>query len=156
MDALDIHLWVNHLPIIGTAIGVLVALVGATLSKNDVKIAGIVIYVVAGLAIFPANFTGEDAEHIVEDRVEWVDHDQIHEHEEAAETAMTFTVIGLVLALLVLFNKPDSPGFKRMVFSAFLAVGIIGCIMTVKAGHEGGKIRRPDLVAPAIESPLPS
>ena len=147
MDGLQLHLWVNHLPVIGTVIGVLIALGGAVMSNETIRKTGLVIYVVTGLAVFPANFTGEDAEDIVEDNVEWVSHDQIHEHEESAETAMTLTVIGMVLALLVLFNWPRAASVQRLLSAAFLIVGIAGCIVIGIASHEGGKIMRPHLGA---------
>lgn len=145
MDGLQLHLLVNHVPIIGTIIGVMVVLVGAFLKMELVKRTGLVIYLATGLFVFAANFTGEDAEEIIEERVSWVSHDQIHEHEEAAETAMTITVIGLVLALIHLVNVPPSNSIQRLVLSAFLLAGIAGAIAVGIAGHEGGKIRRPDL-----------
>jgi len=146
MDGLTIHLIVNHIPIIGTAIGIIVTLAGAVFVREDVRKAGLIIYVVTGLAIFPANFTGEEAEDIVENRYEWVSHDQIHEHEEAAETAMTLTVIALVLALLHLFNKPSTPGFRRILLTAFFTVSIAGTVMAIYTGFEGGKIMRTEKI----------
>jgi len=146
-NELQLHLWVNHVPIIGTIIGVLVVLLGAILKQDAVRKTGLVIYIVTGLAVFPANFTGEGAEDIVEDNVSWVSHDQIHEHEELAETAMTITVIGLALALLSLFQWPRTVGIQRLVSAAFLIVGIAGTITIGLAGHEGGKIMRPHLGA---------
>ena len=142
MDEHAIHLIVNHIPIIGTAIGLLVTLAGAVLVRDDVRKAGLIIYIVTGLFIFLANFTGEATEHIVEEKYAWVSHDQIHEHEEAAETAMTLTSIGLVLALLHLFNWPPTPGFRRLLLSAFMVVAIAGTAMAIYTGFQGGKILR--------------
>lgn len=150
-NELQLHLWVNHVPIIGTIIGVLVVFAGAILKHEAVRKAGLVIYVVTGLAVFPANFTGEGAEDIVEDNVSWVDHKQIHEHEELAETAMTITVVGLALALLSLFQWPRTVGVQRLISAAFLIVGIAGSIYIGLAGHEGGKIMRPHLGAQSSE-----
>ncbi len=150
-NELQLHLWVNHVPIIGTIIGVLVVLLGAILKQDAVRKTGLVIYIVTGLAVFPANFTGEGAEDIVEDNVSWVSHDQIHEHEELAETAMTITVIGLALALLSLFQWPRTVGIQRLISAAFLIVGIAGTIVIGLAGHEGGKIMRPHLGAQSSE-----
>lgn len=153
MDGLQMHLLVNHVPIIGTIIGVLVALVGALFKTDVVKRTGLVIYIATGLFVFAANFTGEEAEDLIEQRVSWVSHDQIHEHEEAAETAMTITVIGLVLALIHLVNVPRSQSVQRLVLSVFLLVGIAGTIAVGIAGHEGGKIRRPDLGSATSSAP---
>lgn len=145
MDGLQLHLLVNHVPIIGTIIGVLVVLVGVLVKADTVKKTGLVIYLATGLFVFAANFTGEDAEDIVEQRVSWVSDNQIHEHEEAAETAMTITVVGLILALIHLVNVPALQSLQRLVLAAFLITGIAGTVAVGIAGHEGGKIRRPDL-----------
>lgn len=150
-NELQLHLWVNHIPIIGTIIGVLVALFGAVRKQDAVRKAGLVIYVITGLAVFPANFSGEGAEDIVEDNVSWVSHDQIHEHEELAETSMTLVVIGMVLALLLLFNWPRIHSAQRLISAAFFIVGIAGSIYIGMAGHEGGKIMRPHLGAASSE-----
>ncbi len=150
-DQLQLHLWFNHIPIIGTAIGVLIVLGGLLLKSDVIRKTGLVIYVVTGLAVFPANFTGEGAEDIVEDKVSWVNDNQVHEHEELAETAMTLTVIGLVLALLVLFQFPRQASLQRLITAAYLMVGLAGCVVIGLAGHEGGKIMRPHLGAASTE-----
>ncbi|MFZ9869918.1 MAG: hypothetical protein ACO3I4_01895 [Candidatus Kapaibacteriota bacterium] len=155
MDGLQIHLLVNHVPIIGTIIGVLVTLLGAIVKADVVKRTGLAIYIATGLFVFAANVSGEEAEDLVEERVSWVSHDQIHEHEEAAETAMTITVIGLILALVHLVNVPPSQSVQRLVLSAFFLAGIAGTIAVGMAGHEGGKIRRPDLGAATTSAPAP-
>ena len=155
MDGLQIHLLVNHVPIIGTIIGVLVTLLGAIVKADVVQRTGLAIYIATGLFVFAANVSGEEAEDLVEERVSWVSHDQIHEHEEAAETAMTITVIGLILALVHLVNVPPSQSVQRLVLSAFFLTGIAGTIAVGMAGHEGGKIRRPDLGAATTSAPAP-
>ena len=159
MDGLQLHLWVNHIPIIGTIIGVLLAFGGMIFKNETLRKTGLVVYIVTGLAVFPANFTGEEAEHIVEDTITWADQEQlhhsIHEHEEQAETAMTLTVIGMVLAALSLFGWPRSESIQRLLGAAFLIAGIAGSIVIGLAGHEGGKIMRPHLGAPSSEHAQP-
>ena len=69
MNGLDIHLLVNHIPVIGIPIGVLVALGGMLFKAEAVKKTGLIIFIATGVFVFPANFSGEDAEDIVEDNV---------------------------------------------------------------------------------------
>jgi len=145
MDELQLHLLVNHIPVIGLPIGLLLAIGGVIFKWDHVRKAGVVVYLACGLAVFAANFTGEGAEDIVEDNVSWVDHKQIHEHEEASETAMTLSGIAMALALVHLFNWPGNPAFRNIIMTAFLVVGIAASIMIGLAAHEGGKIMRPHL-----------
>jgi uncharacterized membrane protein len=144
MDPVLGHLVINHVPIIGTILAVGIVLVALVLKNDTVKRTGLILFVAAGITVFPANFSGEQAEERVE-HMAGVSHDQIHEHEEAAETTMTLMSIALLLALVHLFGKPATPNIQRLVFTAFLITSIIACIYTGIAGHEGGKIMRPEL-----------
>jgi uncharacterized membrane protein len=145
MDGLEVHLLVNHIPVIGVPIGVLLAL-GGVIFKNDViRKTGVVVFLATGLAVFPANFTGEAAEDITEERIANVSHDQIHEHEEASEKAMNLTVVALVLGLVHLFNWPSKKKIRDIIFVGFLVTGIASMVLIGLTAHEGGKIRRPDI-----------
>ncbi len=144
MDPVWLHLLFNHIPIIATAFAVLVVFAALIIRNDVVRRTGLVLYVVAGLAIYPANFTGEPAEEKVEE-IAGISHKQIHEHEEAAELAVTLTSIALFLALLHLFNRPSQVNFQRLVLTAFLIIAVAANIQAVITGHEGGLIRRPEL-----------
>jgi uncharacterized membrane protein len=144
MDPVLMHLVINHVPIIGTILAVGIVLVALILKNDTVKRTGLILFVAAGITVYPANFSGEEAEERVEN-IAGVTHDQIHEHEEAAETTMTMMSIALVLALVHLFNRPATPNVQRLVFTAFMITAIIACIYAGIAGHEGGKIMRPNL-----------
>lgn len=144
MDPVWMHLLVNHIPIIVPVFGLLVVIVGLLLKNPTVKRVGIVVYVVSGLAIYPANMTGESAEDKVE-QISGVSKHQVHEHEEAAELMLTLMSVALVLGLLHLFNRPANPMFQRMVLIAFILAATWSAVQGVITGHEGGLIRRPDL-----------
>jgi uncharacterized membrane protein len=144
MDPVLGHLVINHVPIIGTILAVGIVLVALILKNDTVKRTGLILFVAAGITVYPANFTGEEAEEVVENQV-GVSEQQIHEHEEAAETTMTLMSIALVLALVHLFGKPAAPNIQRLVFAAYLLTAIGACTYAGIAGHEGGKIMRPSL-----------
>jgi hypothetical protein len=152
MDPVWLHLLVNHIPIIGTAFGLVAVLGGVLLRNVVVKRTGLVLYIVAGLSVFPANFTGKPAEEKVE-KVAGISEKQIHEHEEAAETMMTLTSLALVLALVHLFGRPAQPGFQNTILVAFVAMAVWACVQGVITGHEGGLIRRPELGGASAKPP---
>lgn len=144
MDPVLMHLVINHVPIIGTILAVGIVIVAMLIKNDTVKKTGLILFVAAGITIYPANFTGEDAEEIVENRA-GISEQQIHEHEEAAETSMTLMSIAVVLALLHLFNRPATPKFQAFVFGAYMVTALAACTYVGIAGHEGGKITRPEL-----------
>lgn len=144
MNPLWLHLLVNHIPIIATTLAVLVVLTGLIINNSTVRKVGLILYVITGLTVYVANFTGEPAEDRVE-HLSGISKHQIHEHEEAAELLVTLTSIALGIALLHLFNRPSNGSVQRWVLIAFLLVGIGASVQGVITGHEGGLIRRPDL-----------
>ncbi len=144
MDPVWMHLLVNHIPIIGTALGLLVVVASLIFKNPIVKTTGMVVYIVSALTIYPSNFTGEAAEESVE-QIAGVSHDQIHQHEEAAELALTLTSLALVFAALHMFNRPKSESVQRFVLVAYIVAALAATGQSIKTGHEGGLIRRPEL-----------
>ncbi|RPI69157.1 MAG: hypothetical protein EHM43_02680 [Ignavibacteriae bacterium] len=144
MDPVLMHLVINHVPIIGTILALGIVIVAMLIKNDTVKKTGLILFVAAGITIYPANFTGEEAEEKIEHNA-GISEDQIHEHEEAAETSMTLMSIAVVLALLHLFNRPSTTSFQRLVFAAYLVTALAACTFVGIAGHEGGKIMRPEL-----------
>lgn len=156
MNPVWLHLLVNHIPIIATAVAVLIVVIGFAIKNNTVRKVGLVLYVVCGLTVYVANFTGEPAEDKIE-HMDGISKKQIHAHEEAAELMVTLTSVAIALALLHLFNKPTNTSLQRWVLIAFLLVGIGAAIQGVITGHEGGLIRRPDLGGlPSAPTPPPT
>ncbi|HSQ45288.1 MAG TPA: hypothetical protein VLM44_00050, partial [Lutibacter sp.] len=90
MNEAHFHLVVNHLPIVGILIGILVLLSGFLLKKSEVKITALGIFVFSALASIAAFYSGEGAEEIVE-RIPGISKTLINQHEESAE--LFFTVI---------------------------------------------------------------
>lgn len=144
MDLLHVHLVLNHVPVIGMAI-VLLLLMGALLRRNsELMRAALVLIVILGLATLGAFFTGEPAEGGVE-RLPGVSKATISAHEEAAEFALgameTLAAVALI-GLAVWARKPAIPGW-------FVAVILLGAIVTSGVmgytANLGGKIRHTEL-----------
>lgn len=151
MDGLQLHLLTNHLPIIGTMAALLVVILGM-LRKNDGAItAGLIIYVVMAVTVVPAYLSGEEAEERVEE-IAGVSHDVIHEHEEMAELSLWLTSLSGLLAIGALFTRSKQSPLAPKFAMAFVVLAIIAFGQAARTGHEGGKIRRPDL-GTAVASP---
>lgn len=144
MDGLQLHLLTNHLPIIGTLAALLVVIVGMLHKSNGAVSAGLLIYVVMAAAVVPAYLSGEEAEERVEE-IAGVSHDVIHEHEEMAELSLWLTSLSGLLALGALITRSKQSSLAPRFSVAFVVLAIIAFGQAARTGHEGGKIRRPDL-----------
>lgn len=96
MNAAQIHLGLNHLPVVSMLIGALVLLAGHALRQPPVRMTALAILIFAGLSSVPTFLSGEPSEDLIEDRP-GISKKMIHEHEEAADFALTFSLIFLFL-----------------------------------------------------------
>lgn len=144
MDGLQLHLLTNHLPIIGTMAALLVVIIGMLRKSDGAISAGLIIYVLMAVAVVPAYLSGEEAEERVEE-IAGVSHDIIHEHEEMAELSLWLTSLSGLMAVGALVARAKQSALAPKVAIAFVALAVIAFGQAARTGHEGGKIRRPDL-----------
>ena len=144
MNAAHFHLVVNHVPVVGTLIGLLLLAVGLWRRWTPVVRTGLGVFVFSALLAIPAFFSGEKAERIVED-ADGVSERYIHAHEEAAETAFgAVEVIGAAsLAALILFRQ--TPVFPAWSLTVLLILGVAAGGLLARAADLGGQIRHTEI-----------
>ncbi len=144
MDLLHLHLLLNHVPVIGTVI-LLLLFAGALLRRSgELMRAALVLSVLLGVVALGAFFTGEPAQNGLEG-YPGVAERSISAHEDAAEIALTSIEVLAVLSLvgLVVWRKqPAVPGWFAavVVFVALVTSGAMGWTANL-----GGKIRHTEL-----------
>lgn len=145
MDLAHLHLLLNHFPIIGTMLGTALLFYALLKKEGNLQRAVLVIWVLmAALTPIVMN-TGEEAEEKVEEMA-GIQHNNIKEHEEAAEYA-SWLMIGLgvlSLASLVLY-KMNSSITKATWICFFLSLLVITAM--VRTGYLGGLIRHTENAA---------
>jgi hypothetical protein len=150
MSATQIHLALNHLPLFGSAIAVVLLAWALWARSRDLTRAGLVLALVCGVGGVVAKQSGEGAEEQVEE-LPWADHDRIHEHEEAGEWAFyLLAAAGIAAAAaLVRMRKAQDARIETMVVLVLITIAFAA---TAKTAWEGGKIRheenRPGFVFP--------
>jgi hypothetical protein len=146
MNWVQIHLIVNHAPVVGVPIA-LFLLVASRILKNDgVAVAARLVTMIAAVFALFAFFSGEPAEELVEN-IPCIAESLIHPHEEAAELATVISVISGLLAALGCFlsmKKPESR-LNRMFPVVLFVVLSANAGALGYAAHLGGKIRHPEL-----------
>ena len=153
MSATHLHLLINHLPLFGSAIAIVLLAWALQARSRDLARAGLILTLVCGVGGFIAKQSGEEAEEQVES-LPWASKELIHEHEEAADWAWILLAVSGVAAAVALFRmRGDKPA--RMETGIVLGLVTVGFLATAKTALEGGKIRheevRPGFVMPAGE-----
>ena len=146
MNAAHLHLIVNHLPIVGYVIGVLlVACTFARRGDRGMFLASVLVLLFAGGGSLAAYFTGEPAEEIVEELSD-VPEVLIERHEDAAKVATLLAAIftGLTVAVSFLALRREGP-ISLVPMLILLLAGLVVCAAMGWAGNLGGQIRHSEI-----------
>lgn len=164
MNTAHAHLVVNHFPIVGLILGILVMLIGVLAKSTITRRVALFLFFIAGITAMISVSTGEGAEEIVEQLSEkntfGIDcpdaitatvekanetHFLIHEHEEKAEELMPIMWGLMVLSLIALFLEFKK---KSMAFTAsiiVLLIAVIAVYFAKEVGTSGGEISHPEI-----------
>ncbi len=146
MNAAHLHLIVNHLPIVGYVIGVL--LIACTLASRGDRgmfLASVLVLVFAGGGSAAAYFTGEPAEEVVEELRD-VPEVLVERHEDAAKLATLLAGIftGLTVAVSIVAFRREGP-ISLVLLVILLLGGLVVCASMVWVGNLGGQIRHSEI-----------
>jgi uncharacterized membrane protein len=142
MDNTQLHLLLNHFPILGSLFGVIIFSFGLMLKGRHLTNAGLITFIAIALISIPVYLSGEEAEHTVE-KISGISEADLEEHEEHAESAIWIVEIlgALSLAALFLSSRPQ----VRYLHIAIAIFGIVTFISMAIVGNHGGKIRHTEL-----------
>ncbi len=144
MNDAHLHMVVNHIPIIGTILGLGILITGMVLKNDSVKNTAYFLFIVAAIFAAFSIGTGEGAEEMVEDMPN-IGKRIIHEHEELAEKlAIVLYLLGGISILGIILNIKNHSKAKYISFIAVI-VAIIGVYLTILVGTSGGEIRHTEI-----------
>jgi uncharacterized membrane protein len=165
MNAAQIHLALNHLPLFATMFGLLFLLVALAGKSKPLQQAGLWLCLAAAVGAVPTYLAGEPAEEIIENQP-GVDGALIEEHEEAALiTLIGIEILGVAsLAALYLSRQAAMP--PRWLVIGCLLLSLLAAAMLARTAHLGGQIHHPELrpgfqaaispIPPSVHTPFPS
>jgi len=147
MDAVHIHLIINHVPVILAISALLLLIISLFNHKKEYRNIAFAGFVIAAIFSFISFESGESAEDVVEN-IAGVTHDVIENHEHAAETARwLMLVLGVAgLAGLTYFRDEKKKGYQLFLYISMI-VGIIAVGYLVYTGYLGGLIRHTELIS---------
>lgn len=135
-----LHLILNHFPIVGLVIGVIILGVGLGFKSGLSKRIGLYVLIGSLLFSFPVFNSGEGAEEIVE-HIPGVSIELIHEHEEIAELFMIFVWITVPISLFTLYLDFKKIRYADYFYKFVLILSLIAFFIVKKVATTGGEIR---------------
>lgn len=160
LNGAHLHLMLVHFPIAGTILAVPLLLAAWFLRNETVKLVGLSLVVVLGLAVWAADKTGGMAAGVVRDLPD-IQRSDIREHAMAAEWGLRALGLNALVAAYGLFAAWKTKKLPHWVFVTVTLLAIWGSTVIARVGYLGGMIHHPetkaDYNAPAAaQSPAPT
>jgi uncharacterized membrane protein len=144
MDLTHLHLWLNHVPVIGIGIGFLLLVWGTFRRYEHVQNAGLGTPFITALIALPVYFTGEPAEEVVE-HLPGVSEQFIELHEDAALFSLVLAMSAGAFALLALVAKHFSSRIGTLAVYICLLFSIVAGGSLAYTANLGGQIRHSEI-----------
>ncbi|MFB6232296.1 MAG: hypothetical protein ABEL04_14195 [Salinibacter sp.] len=154
MTAAQLHLALNHIPVLGTLLGAVFLAYGLWRGQETVQNVSLGLLVFVGAVAVAVYLTGEPAEEIIEGAA-GVSHDAIEAHETWAWYALIASVATGLGALGALVLESVRQQLARWTVQAVLVLALLTSGVVVYTANLGGKINHPELRASttAVDSP---
>ncbi len=144
MSSAQIHLALNHFPIAGMIISLIVLLWGLLTKIDDIKTVGVTLMLLSSVLGFVVAQTGDGAEEIVEHKP-LVTEKYIHEHEQAADNAMVVIDFSAFLGVAwFILRWRKNIHLEKLFYLITLSV-CFSSILIANAAHKGGQIRHDEI-----------
>lgn len=149
MDAVHLHLILNHLPMLGVVFAGGLFAVALRYRSGQFQRVALVLMLLFALSAIPVFLTGEPAEEAVE-RVPGVSEAVIDRHEDAAGAALTAMAAlgGLSLVGVLVWRR--APQVPRTFAAAVLLVTLATSALFAWTGYLGGQIRHTEIRSTAL------
>lgn len=143
MNSAHLHLISVHFPIVLIP-GATALYAFALWRRNDtLKHLSLFVFVIAAVITAFSFIMGGEAEEIVE-HIQGIKRSTIHNHEEAAESAIWFSSVLGALSLLSFFTHKLTAQVRSVLTGLVMVASILASAIVSYAGYEGGKIRHPE------------
>jgi hypothetical protein len=148
MSSVQIHLMLNHVPVLASVIAVAILSWGLLRKNEEVIRVSFYLLIGSALVALPVYFSGEGAEEAVE-HLPAVLESLIETHENWAKIAMIMGQVlgvGALVGVIISFRKQQTP---RWLAGAVLVLGLIESGVAFQTAHLGGLIRHSEIRGPA-------
>ena len=155
MNWAHVHLIINHIPVIGIGLLILLFIVAMVRKNKGLITVALAFIILISLATIPVYLTGEPAEEVVED-MPGISEELIEEHEEQAEIAFILVEVAGGLALITLIARRYSDKLGQRLGILTLLVLIVSGGLLGWTANLGGKIHHEEIRSGKDSQNLPS
>src|SRR6185295_6221108 len=144
MSFAHLHLLSNHLPIIGSFIGLLVLIFALWKKSEETKIAAFGIFILCAIGAGIAYLTGEEIEHLLNKNIV-VSKDLIHAHEDFSLFALISLIILGIVSIYGIYTIIKKTANSKLIEKIILGIALVSWVLISKTGYLGGQIRHTEL-----------
>ena len=155
MSAGHLHLVLNHFPVMGSVIVLLLLMLAVYRRSDDVARAGLMLAALVGAVSVVVYFTGEPAEELIE-RLPGFSESLTERHEDAALVATVVVGVMGVLALAVLAAHRRGRILSRRTVATAAAFALVACGLMGYTAFLGGQVRHTEIRAGATTFAVPA
>lgn len=154
MSGVHLHLLLNHVPVIGTFIALLLLLVAFVRKSEELKKVTLGFFILIALVTIPVYLTGEPAEEVIEN-IPGISEGMIEQHENAALFSLIAVEVAGFIALMgvLVFRRQKRLGNLLAMMTLGLSL-VTGGLMAWTA-NLGGQIRHTE-ISSGVGSQSPS
>jgi len=151
MNLAHIHLLLNHWPIIGAFVGLLLFLVAFFANSDDLKQTSLAFFTLIALLAIPTYMSGDVANEVLRTSTP-LPKELINTHQGAALLSLIFIEITGAVALIGLWqfsrmSRPAPGPVARWNFALVLVLSIVTAGLMTVTGNTGGAIRHPEILS---------
>src|SRR5262245_25020362 len=151
MNLAHIHLLLNHWPIIGAFVGLLLFLVAFVANSDDLKQTSLAFFTFIALLAIPTYLSGDVANEVLRASTP-LPKELISTHQGAALLSLIFIEITGLVALIGLWqfsrmSRPAPGPVARWNFPLVLLFSIVTAGLMTITGNTGGAIRHPEILS---------
>jgi uncharacterized membrane protein len=137
-----LHLLLNHIPVIGSIIGLGLLLISFFGKNQDLRRASYIIFAAVALFTIPAFLSGFGAQQMIKGA--GISDELVRRHESSALLSIWFMMITGTLALIGLWESQASSRPSRWNVAAVLIFSLLTAGLMARTGNTGGDIRHPE------------
>ena len=139
-----VHLLLNHVPVIGTFLCLLLLLVAFVRKSEELKKVTLGLFVLIALVTIPVYLTGEPAEDMVE-KIPGISKAMIDQHEESALFSMIAVEVAGVIALAGLLLFRSKKGLGNLLAIVTLVFSLVTGGLLAWTSNLGGQVRHTEI-----------
>ena len=144
MNAAQIHLLVNHMPLASLTFGFFILIWGKIKNNPSILEVAFILLMIGGLFAVASYFTGDDAYDVVKNLPNF-SKDRAHEHELAAKFGLLWTILTAVLATSALYFLKKKAGVPKALLYVVLILNLFTLTVLARTNHLGGQISHPEI-----------